>query len=116
MRNFGLQQKFLSAPLSGCDAETVRAIRPSSPQAVEGARTVLQLTSRPALRGERLTGSHAQITPREISFPPLPSGSIQAAGPPLECSDTTQTITDGFALFGAGLIALPIGFYLLFVL
>ena len=121
-RSEQLSKPFLSAgPLRS--AEAVRAIRPSSPKAVEDARTVLKLTGRPRFGGiDTAIGPHgANSTRAEILFPPLPSGSIQSGGPPLEHSDTAQAFIDGFALiylalFVAGVLAIPIGFYLLFVL
>jgi len=122
MRNFGLSKPILSAsPPSQGYAEAVPAPAAHIPPASVRAGTVLKLTGRPRFGGfDTAIGPHGADTHAETLWP-LPSGSIMAAGSPLERSDTTQAFIDGFALiylalFVAGVTAIPIGFYLLFVL
>ena len=121
MRNFGLSKPILSAsPPSQGYAEAVPAPAAHIPPASVRAGTVLKLTGRPRIGGNHAIGPHGADTHAENLWP-LPSGSIMAAGPSFERSDTTQAFIDGFALiylalFVAGVTAIPIGFYLLFVL
>ena len=101
-------------------AEAVSAAFSAHPPQV-GRGTVLKLTGRPRVGGNHAIGPRGANSMRaEILFPPLPSGSIQSSGPPLERSNTTQAFIDGFALiylalFVAGVLVIPAGLYLLFV-
>ena len=117
-RNFGITKPFLSAGPLG-SAEAVSAAFSAHPPQV-GRGTVPKLTGRPRVGENHAIGPPGANTHAETLWP-LPSGSIMAAGPPLERSNTTQAFIDGFALiylalFVAGVTAIPIGFYLLFVL